>query len=316
MERHKIIKVLLVTVIAALLIFSYPFSDVKVVSKNAVNDEAVDELTSIYLNPKNYVLFTKDEIFDIWLNRNYYDSKIHSYKEYKPSFDKQTFLWYYDVLETLFQTLTNENIPYFLVSGGMIGSYRHQGQIPWDDDMDIFIEDKYKDKVKKLLNSIPNYYLANHGEFLKFYHFENSLPVRKYPKNKFAWPMVDIFFYKIFNETHLVYKMYKDAFMKRSHIYPFAYGVFWNWMLPVPYDIENFFEDQYSANISICQDSIWSHKHQTFSHTRPKKIECSKFQSYFPLVERICIKKKCKEVLKKNGTILRTIPYPINAIAN
>ena len=32
------------------------------------------------------------------------------------------------------------DIPYYLAYGSMLGAKRHQGFIPWDDDMDVSVE--------------------------------------------------------------------------------------------------------------------------------------------------------------------------------
>ena len=45
-----------------------------------------------------------------------------------------------------------ENIPYFMVGGTMLGSIRHKGFIPWDDDMDFAV---YRKDFERLLKILP-----------------------------------------------------------------------------------------------------------------------------------------------------------------
>ncbi|UKK62347.1 LicD family protein [Prevotella communis] len=39
----------------------------------------------------------------------------------------------------------NNNIPYYMIGGTMLGAIRHKGFIPWDDDMDFGVPRKYFD---------------------------------------------------------------------------------------------------------------------------------------------------------------------------
>jgi len=40
-------------------------------------------------------------------------------------------------LEQFIALCTKLNLPYFLIGGSLLGAIRHQGFIPWDDDMDV-----------------------------------------------------------------------------------------------------------------------------------------------------------------------------------
>ncbi|UJR11056.1 hypothetical protein I4U23_015240 [Adineta vaga] len=56
----------------------------------------------------------------------------------------------YDTLEIADKILRNAKINYTIICGTMLGSYRHGGQIPWDDDGDIAIEMKDVERLVAL----------------------------------------------------------------------------------------------------------------------------------------------------------------------
>ncbi|CAF1554254.1 unnamed protein product [Didymodactylos carnosus] len=62
----------------------------------------------------------------------------------------------YDTLATMHDLLTGANINYTIFGGTMLGSKRHGGLIPWDDDADIAIEVKDEQKLLALTEAFAN----------------------------------------------------------------------------------------------------------------------------------------------------------------
>ncbi|OLR54777.1 hypothetical protein BHK98_00945 [Hornefia porci] len=62
------------------------------------------------------------------------------------------------------------NIPYFAIGGTCIGAVRHQGFIPWDDDLDIAVPVEYFDAfLEAARRELPEYYSLRTGEETEHY---------------------------------------------------------------------------------------------------------------------------------------------------
>lgn len=72
-----------------------------------------------------------------------------------------------DTAKELHRICTENNIPYYMLGGTMLGAIRHKGFIPWDDDMDFGIPREHYVRFKELCRTELK-------EPYKFIHEENS----------------------------------------------------------------------------------------------------------------------------------------------
>ena len=72
-------------------------------------------------------------------------------------------LWMMDDIVNVFE---KEKIRWFLSGGSILGAVRHKGFIPWDDDIDIFLEREEYEKLRKVFETElgEKYELKNPGD--------------------------------------------------------------------------------------------------------------------------------------------------------
>jgi phosphorylcholine metabolism protein LicD/ribosomal protein S18 acetylase RimI-like enzyme len=110
--------------------------------------------------------------------------------------DEKTILQLYQLMKDTHEVLQMHNIPYWIAAGTLLGAVRHQGIIPWDDDLDIRVDKELKNDFNELKQTFkqlgyamidrPNGYricLQNKNEIngqIKIHHY----------------PFMDVCFYK------------------------------------------------------------------------------------------------------------------------
>ncbi len=64
--------------------------------------------------------------------------------------DEKTILQLYQLMKDTHEVLQMNNIPYWIAAGTLLGAFRHQGIIPWDDDLDIRVDKELKNDFNQL----------------------------------------------------------------------------------------------------------------------------------------------------------------------
>ncbi|MDG1733776.1 MAG: LicD family protein [Thalassotalea sp.] len=64
---------------------------------------------------------------------------------------------YYRFAHVVLELLKKHNIECFAHSGTLLGIARHEGFIPWDDDIDVMVPESYENEIEAFLQDIENY---------------------------------------------------------------------------------------------------------------------------------------------------------------
>lgn len=109
-----------------------------------------------------------------------------------------------EILQKLDELCRKLNITYWVMYGTLIGTIRHKGFIPWDDDFDVCMPRQDYDKFTK--------YFENHGNDVNSLYLDNY----KYDKTSFLW------INRICDRDHeLIFERWKHKSGLFIDIYPF-----------------------------------------------------------------------------------------------
>ena len=89
------------------------------------------------------------------------------------------------------------NIMWSTCAGTSLGVHRHQGRIPWDDDVDITIRSSDIKKLPLAFKDLKKKYNMSNAKFWGghkiFFHRKSSQCKSYFKKYGWCWPFIDIF---------------------------------------------------------------------------------------------------------------------------
>jgi hypothetical protein len=201
----------------------------------------------------------------------------------------------FETFAALVEALDAANITYFMYGGTLIGSLRHHGMIPWDDDIDIIIAAANRSAARSTLGKMsPHYELYTPDEsqktMLQWKFFSSSASKTSLMPKQFRWPYIDIFFFEE-NATHvwdLDPEYHGAGFVwPKSSVFPLIRRPFGGFMVPAPCDAVSFVAANYAgAESTACASPSYNHRAEVHIWRSSRTLPCSRLWHVFPFVFR------------------------------
>ena len=208
-----------------------------------------------------------------------------------------------NLLEAFTSTMDKHNLTYFIAGGTLLGSYRHHGLIPWDDDLDVMADFNQQKEVREALTTIKDeYVISEHSKGLLKLHSRNH---SRFISKSYAWkwPFIDIFWFKK-NATH-VYIPWGDRNYNVTDVFPLTERPFAGLKLKSPCNTALYLNNYYK-DWTDCVRPGWNHRYESHTGLEWKQVKCKDLESYYPMVERKRI---------KNDTVLEFLCFKNQTIS-
>lgn len=179
-------------------------------------------------------------------------------KKFKSVWNKKNKKDAINLLKYFHNFCKKNNINYFLHYGTLIGQQRHNGIIPWDDDMDVVAEKKSFEKIFKYLEN-DKIKIIKYSYYYKLFYKDNKSK-HNYP---WTWPFLDIFLYTT-NSDKLIIKEWenKEKEYLKTDILPFKKAKFEELFLNIPKNSIKILNNYYPNWKEKCKSGNWDHKYE------------------------------------------------------
>ena len=204
--------------------------------------------------------------------------------------------------EIMTYLMEHHNITYIVGQGSLLGSYLQHDVLSWDDDVDLMVAVRDREKLADLLRGDVVKSL-DLGAVLDTHHPTHMFKVWLHGRPRaglcpWTWPFIELSFFDEDEKNVWGIEPRKGVTVPRTSFYPLhRRPLGWLW-LPVPKDprlyLQKFYRKMY------CSSHNWDHKEEKSSDVYT--VDCDAVVKYYPTVFRSALGHSTYEKLILNGT--------------
>ncbi|XP_064621631.1 adhesion G-protein coupled receptor G4-like [Lineus longissimus] len=209
-----------------------------------------------------------------------------------------------DLVKVFIAVANAHNWTYFMYGGTTIGSIRHHGFIPWDDDIDFLINTTHVTELKEVFKKMePKYTVHDRGNdpILKLFSSDSYICPRSHCKWK--WPFVDLCFFTE-NSTHIwdTNKYFSHQKLRKADTFPVHLRPFEGLWIKAPKISLRMIQVIYGVS-DVCKTHSYAHAKEV-SGQKVYSITCKRLKDVYPFVFRRWVDGKMEETLRLGDEIL------------
>lgn len=170
--------------------------------------------------------------------------------------------------------LQNAKIPFWAAAGTLLGAVRHEGIIPWDDDIDLAFPQEWISTLLSLEEELDRHGLAiyTQGAYFKIFEKDGALiarPSSEEGEEYYPWrhPFVDLFPYRYLDTldrwVHAALRLqvgFPDDYFLPEEVERLSWAPFGPFYLPVPTKAENILDRLYGYDWGVVAYADYVHR--------------------------------------------------------
>lgn len=190
------------------------------------------------------------------------------------------------------------------------GSYRHHGFVPWDDDIDVYVDSKDRKKLFcSLKKAAPMFDVRQYPRFQWKFYYTKTPTLKAY---RYRWPFVDIFFFSVEGDNIFdVTSGRKNHAFKYHNVFPLGTSLFEGAFLPAPCNLKMSINAIGFRGMGSCHTGTYIHKlERSKNNMIVKSLPCKQLYGIYPFVFRTQTNisgDRVEEMLKLRSETLHSI---------